>query len=360
MTTRRFRRFAACSTLMLALVGLGGVMPQADALEQGPALKVGPEQSVEQAFPPIVAAFPVPSLPDHKLITPEDCKKTPYCHVIPLEVVPASNLEESDEFFVTVELAWETQKIEEGPEVTVPGEKPEPLYSEQKFNDLDMYVWDDPMPEEGEIEPEELAATDKIPEAARMYRPTKGRYQIVVVNYVGPNTGYKIKATYKTEKIEAPFELLEPSFSPPVTPITGPATPVTVPEDDSYLDELPAAPTKSAASAPPVDSDVTSTPMVSGEPGAALPSLSPVFIEPDEDFADFADSAFDDELAAGPGSGLSAAEEVLRQRQAAAVGPVKPASAGSLVFWLALVPIAILGGAGAALWRRSAGALRMR
>jgi hypothetical protein len=91
-------------------------------------------------------------------------------------------------------------------------------------------------------------------------------------------------------------------------------------------------------------------------PIPALPSLSPVGVEPDQDFADFADSAFDDELAAP----ADVASDVLRQREAAVLGPARPASASSLLFWLALVPLMVVSGIGTWLWKRGSAAMRLR
>jgi hypothetical protein len=75
-------------------------------------------------------------------------------------------------------------------------------------------------------------------------------------------------------------------------------------------------------------------------------------VEPDPDFSNFSDAAFDQQLAA-PGPA------VLAEKQARAVGPPKPASAGSLVFWLAGVPLLLVAAAGLWLWRKGSAVLKL-
>lgn len=345
MPTRARRLAAAVLPALAALVALATSSPvaPAGALEQGPGLRVEENQTVEQVYPPIPGQNPVPQLPEYKGITPADCKLAPYCHLIPLEVIPSPTLTESDEFFVTVELTWETERIPEGP--TIPGEK-EPTTNEMLVNDVDLYVWDDPIPEDNEFE--ESSATPDVPEVLRMYRPTKGKYQILVLNYSGPNRGYKLKVSYEPERFEAPFELLEPPFQPPVVPAAAPLPP-TPPVDESGQD----APLPDRSAGPAPESPET-TPSSLPAPAPAPDRFEPVTVDPDPDFADFADSDFDEALAA------PAESDVLRERRARAVGPAEPASAGSLVFWLVLVPALFVIGGGCWLARRGSAVLRFR
>ena len=51
----------------------------------------------------------------------------------------------------------------------------------QEVNDLDMYVWANPT---GDT-PVQQSSTDTSPEKLRLFRPTKGKYSIVVYNYQG-------------------------------------------------------------------------------------------------------------------------------------------------------------------------------
>jgi hypothetical protein len=337
----RRRLLLAGVALALAVTASPGPAGPAIALPQAQGLRVQENQAVEQEYPPIPGQNPIPDVPPpaRNLTTPDDCRTVPWCDVIPLEVLVPPTLQAADEFFVNVELSWETQRIPQGPEVPGNG----PVTNETPVNDLDLYIWEEPAGEEDVA----ASTTDVIPEVARLFRPTKGKYQIVVVNYVGPNTGYKLKVSYKPEIIEPPFELLEPVFEPPARPVTE-LVPSQPPLDLSSGPE-PGGADLSALPSPPVSAPVAAVP----EP-PVVPSLEPVPVEPDPDFANFTDSEFEDALAAPPGS------DVLRERRARVVGPAEPASPASLVFWLALVPVALVAGGGVWLARRGSAVLRFK
>ena len=83
------------------------------------------------------------------------------------------------------------------------------------------------------------------------------------------------------------------------------------------------------------------------------PPLTPVAIDPDPDFTNFADDAFDEQLA-GPST------DVLREKQVKAVGPPKPASGTSLVFWLAIVPLLVMAAGGFWLSKKGSAVLKVR
>ena len=205
-------------------------------------------------------------------------------------------------------------------------------------NDLDLYVWDDPVGEE----PAQHSATSATPESLRLFRPAKGKYSIVVFNYTGPNTGYKLTVEYKPEHIESPFESLAPEFTPVITPPEPFVAPVEEPEAPPVL---------------PIDTsgaDVAPPPLPPAPPAEAAPApLTPVAIDPDPDFSNFADDAFDDQLAAPT-------TDVLIEKQVKAVGPPKPASATTLLFWLAIVPLLILGAGGLWLSKKGSAVLKLR
>jgi hypothetical protein len=306
------------------LAGLSAPSLPAGALGQA-GIRVEADQTVEKEYPPIPLANPVPATPATKPANPEDCKTSPACDTIPLEIVVPSTLTEADEFFVTVELIWQT--------MTTPGlgQGTPAEVGETAINDLDLYVWEDPQGAEDVAR----SASSTTPEKLRMFRPVKGRYQIVVANYAGPNTGYKLKVTYKPEKIESPFESLDPGFIPE---LPEPEVPVSPPLDLSAEPEVPAF--LPDASAPLV------------EPPAPAP-LAPAPVEPDADFAGGIDSDLEEELAAPPES------DVLEHRQTAVTGPPKPASGTSLLFWLLIVPLALVAGAGLWLAKRGSGVLRL-
>ena len=323
----RLRRIAGPGVLAVVLVTLGTPRAPVSALED-PGLRIEPNQTIEQEYKPIVGQNPVPTNPLQK---PDDCRKAIYCQVIPLQIVVPPNTDDSVDFVIRGELSWETQ--------TIPAT---PATGSSAVNDMDLYVWDDPQG----TEPLAAGATQKQPESLRLFRPTKGHYQLVVVNYVGPNTGYRLKLSYTTERLVPPFESLDPSFQPPATPVEAP--PAAPPVD---LSDVPAAPPeKDKFVHPPAPPPPAPAP----EPVAAPAPLAPVPVEPDPDYTNFSDSKFDESLAA------PAQTDVLQEKQARVTGPAPPASAGSLVFWLAVVPLLLAAGAGFWLTRRGSAVLRFK
>jgi hypothetical protein len=332
-SARRLAGFAVAA-VGLGLLSLTPAMPVSALDQAANTIRVTENQTVEKKFAPIPAMQPLPALPAPapKLNTPSQCRQATYCDVIPLEVVLPPTLKPSDEFFVSVALEWQTQSL---PGISAGGAD---YTKPTDVNDLDLYVWADP---EGD-EPVQQASTASHPEQLRLFRPSKGKYSIVVFNYQGPNTGYTLRVEYKPEKIVPPFESLAPEFNPPVAT---PEVPAVTPVDES-----------AAPPALPVDtSGQASTPTTApAPPPEAKPApLTPVAVDPDPDFTNFADDAFDQQLAAPK-------TDVLTEKQVKAVGPPKPASTGSLVFWLAIVPLLLVAAAGFWLSRKGSAVLKLR
>jgi hypothetical protein len=331
MTSLR-SRLAAFGTLA-ALLGLLALSPArpVSALDQQ-AIRVTESQTVDKEFPPLASMNPLPGLPSPapKLNSPDACRQATHCDVIPLEVVVPPTLRPIDEFYVHVQLWWETSQL--------PSTDDKPA---RNANDLDLVVWDDPIPETGM--PAEYSNSDTRPEALKLYRPTKGKYSIVVSNYVGANTGYRLKVEYKPESIVPPFESLAPEF----TPFDPPPEQFDPPVDDPETPPAPSVDRSGGAQAPPLPASAP------GEIPAPPAPLTPVGIDPDPDFGDFADDAFDEQLAA-PATG------VLAEKRVKAIGPPKPASTGSLVFWLAIVPLVLIGAGGVWLSKKGSAVLNLR
>jgi hypothetical protein len=331
-STRRAAGLAVTAVLF-GLLALTPALPVSALDQAANTIRVTENQTVEKNFGPIAAMQPAPGLPAPvpKLNTPERCKQATYCDVIPLEVVLPPTLKPSDEFFVSVSLDWKTQTL---PGVSAGGAD---YTKPQDVNDLDLYVWADPAGEE----PVQQSSTGARPEKLRLFRPAKGKYSIVVFNYQGPNTGYTLRVEYKPEKIVPPFESLAPDFNPvatPPVPFVPPAEesepPAVLPIDTSGQAETP-----TTAPAPP--------------PEAKPAPLTPVVVNPDPDFTNFADDAFDQQLAAPT-------TDVLTEKQVKSVGPPKPASTPSLVFWLAIVPLLLAAAGGFWLSRRGSAVLKLR
>jgi hypothetical protein len=334
MTTKggtTVRRLVQLGVLSLLVAALGGPVAPSSALEQAQGLRVEENQTIAQEYQPIPMFNPAPDNPTGKPgITPDDCKTAAWCDVIPLEVVIPPDLGEDEEFFVRVKLEWETQNIPSNPVNP----------TTRAVNDLDLYVWDDP---QGDVE-QAMGATEQEPEELALFRPTKGRYQIVVANYLGPNTGYRLSATYKPEPIIPPFESLEPVFElppfPAEMPVFEPPAELSEPEPVDPVPDFSGAPVE-APPAPVVDR-------------APAPPLEPVAVEADPDFENFDDEDFADALAA------PAQSDVLRERKARVVAAAEPVSAPSLVLWLAVLPLALAAGGGFWLARRGSGVLRVK
>jgi len=331
-----WRRLAGLATTgaLLGLLALTPAMPVSALDQAANTIRVTENQTVEKDYGPLSSAEPLPGLPSPapRLNTPDRCKQATYCDVIPLEVVLPPTLKPSDEFFVTVTLDWKTSTI---PPVSAGGHD----YTQaREVNDLDLYVWTDP----AGADPVQLSATDTSPEKLRLFRPSKGKYSIVVFNYMGPNTGYKLTVSYKPEKIVPPFEALAPDFNPVATPSAPYQPPVDLSGTPPALPIDTSPPATTPATLPP--------PPQEAKPPAPL---TPVAVDPDPDFSNFNDRGFDQQLAAPT-------TDVLKEKQVKAVGPPKPASAGSLIFWLAIVPLLLVAAGGIWLSRKGSAVLKMR
>ena len=333
---RRSALFAATAGL-LGLLALSPARPVSALDRSDSDIRVGENETVEKEYGPLSMSSPVsnPPQPAPRLSTPENCKEAAYCDVVPLEIVVPPTLRPADEFFVTVSLDWKTDRVEG---VTAGGNR---YLEPQDVNDLDLYVWaaTDPPPEE----PVDYSAFTR-PESVRLFRPTNGRYSIVVFNSMGPNHGYKLTVEYKPENIEPPFELLPPEFAPVATP-QAPAEPPAAAAEP----EAPARPI--GVPAPARAPTVTPAPVAPVTAGAS--PLTPVVIEPDPDFTNFADDDFDEQLAAPT-------TDVLTEKQVRAVGPPEPASTVSLVFWLVIVPLLVVAAGGIWLSKKGSAVLKMR
>ena len=326
------RRLAQLGVLSLVVAALGGPMGTSAALEQAEGLTVGEDETVAQEYPPLATFNPAPDDPaTGSKVEPEDCRTATWCDIIPLEVVTPADLGEEEEFFVRVKLEWETENIPASPATD---------NETRAANDLDLYVWDDP---EGEAEVAS-ASTNQEPEELALFRPTAGRYQIVVANFLGPNTGYRLTATYKNEPLIPPFESLEPVFELPPPPSEAPA-----------FEPMPEVPEPEPVEAPPASSGVPVPESPVAAPDLpAPPPLEPVAVDADPDFEEFDDSDFADELAAPPQN------DVLRERKTRVVAPPEPVSAPMVVLWMAVLPLVLAGGGGLFLARRGSGVLRIK
>jgi hypothetical protein len=272
--------------------------PPAGASAQ-PGLVVTPAAPVaEHDYPGIPLPYPgtVAVLPD-----PSDCGGSSQflvfivtCDQIPLKVVPIKGLGPTDDLLVRIDVSWVD------PSATT---------------DLDIYVFDNQQISK-RADPESVTYTqlaegtsaENNPETARVFNPTLGDYNIVVLNSTGVFPAYHLKVTMQVTKGDKLFELLEE--------VIGPAA--------------------AASEAPPVDLSAASPVVVpSGldDSIAAAPDL-----QLDQDFGP---STLTQELAAPP-----PALNTLNNK------PAAPTSGLAIVLWLVIVPLALLGASLAFVVRR--------
>lgn len=291
------------------------VAPPAQAIER-PGMVITQDQVVEAEFGPVAGNNPAGEA--HK---PEDCRIQAYCDAVPLEVIVPDSITEDDEYFIQILMEWDTGRAPGDPVLEPEG---------YTLNDMDMYIYTDPAtPEEAEARgatPDSNSdpyvargASGSTPEQAFLFKP-KGKYWINVVNYLGANTGFKIKATWVSEAFPSPFEALAPEFSPSTT--------------------VPRSTTTTTRPAPVVVDE--------GPPptfAAPTPSLAPAEIGTDDDFDpdEFDTSDFDDELSA----------PALLDLTPAAARPGPPSGA-ALFFWLLALPLSLTAAGGFLLSRRRA------
>lgn len=297
---------ALAVVVALAAALLTFVVPPAGALAQQ-RITLSEGEIKEASFGPIAGNNPA-----NDLHTPEQCNTSAYCDTIPVTIVRPADFDDSQDYFVQFQLTWDTRKV---PDPAEPS-------GEYTTNDMDMFIYNDPIvPNAGPDQDGVISssASGGEPEIAYLSLPN-GNYSIVVVNFVGANTGYTLKLTWVSEAIDTPFESLAPGYTPP--PAESGPPPVTAPPSTGTFD------------APPL----------------AAPSLDIAPIEADTSFASgFDDSSASDVLAAPPNVDF----------QPASVSKPRPPSGLALVLWMLVVPLTGVALGGAWLSRRSANLLRI-
>lgn len=267
------------------------------------------------------------------------------CDNVPL-VIEDPKLGPTEDYFVTIKVTWEPNTEVEG---------------EAGANDLDVYLYDDRQirarKDSGCADPKATVGKDgatcftKVgqsasavqPETIKLFSPEPlVNYNLVVVNYTGPNISYTIEGDIKLESFDAPFEDLGPSFG-----------------NRSKAAQKQDAQEK-ASFVPPIDLSGDDPPTGGGDRsagtggGAGLGDVGDILagargldevpILPDADFGTARPSTTD---SFGAPSALASQGAT---RSIAAAGPV---SAALVIFWLVLVPLVLV--VGGVLWivRRS-------
>ena len=256
---------------------------------------------------------------------PGDCALSPTCTEIPLKIVhPPTFDPDSQDFVVLVTLTWEV--------AGQPDENP----SGRALNDLDMYIYDmNRVNEEGEEDPEVAAqsATGGMPEVAKMFSPSdEVDYRILVSNFAGPNTGFKLELSYKDFSFDPPDE-----GEPIGGSSGGGGDDVTVDDDD----DDPVA--SDSDGSDDLDDDLAAPPIG----GPVAPALD--LPEGDDDFSDGFSTPGG--AAAGRTPSLFGDDE----------GPVEagPVAGTVLAAWLGIAPLALLAAVIAFILKRRPPALSM-
>ena len=295
MTRRRATAILLSAILAATTAVLAG---DVGALEQE-SVTLPPESVVERDYPPIPAQDPAFVTVDHTVIDPPTCAAMPSCHLVPIDV-QAPDVAEGDDFSMSLTISWASEQVSDN--------NVQPLQS----NDLDVFLYDDGQTAEAEgssgyTEIGSSASGDN-PERVQVYEPLLGRYNLVVINFVGGNTGWTLTAESILGRFVTPFEVLAPApGSGTRNPANKPTTTTTRPTTTTT------APTTTTVSIPE---------------GVVLPD------------DDFDGGAFDPESAFADPQVALAELESLRNLRDEASSP----SALSLLLWLVAFPVALAGG----------------
>ena len=293
----RFLLFSALTFILMATAASGVVSARP---QEG--LRITPTEPAEADYGPMGPGCPGCSTRASGgtgiEMTPSGCAgQFVHCDTIPLEIVPPTGLtDDRDIFFTIVELHWD----------------------DSTGNDLDLFFYDNAQ-STGTAEKLGSSESTKNPETVRIANADLEQYNILVLNYNGANTGYKIKARISTDPFTSPTEAVAPD--PPKAE---------EPEEEAPEEEI----------TPPEDLSGETTP-----PPATDPTLPPVSdVGSDSDFG-FGFSDLDsritveqDDFAAGSTN----------------TSPVEPDTVNPAILLASLVgaPALVVGSGAAFAWKR--------
>lgn len=284
------RKPIVAAIAVLLALGASGIRP-ADALLRD-SITINPEDKIERDYPPLTGQNPTNNAQDSAT-----CESALYCDTIPLDVKVPASLGANANYVIQITMTWETTKA-----------------NGTTVNDVDLFL------EDSTRSVLTKSATQNEPEVLTAPKLKQDRYYITVVNYLGDNPGYHLMVRFLTDASNT-SELLDnqgPEASGPE------ATP--------------------EPSAPPIDHSNDPTTFIDTPP----PSIAT--------FEAGTDSAFDPSLfAAEPGTptgpGFDPTQLAGSQNARATVDP---ASGVAVFFALVVLPLALVGGTGAFIWRRRA------
>jgi len=178
-------RFLLLSALTLLLMGtaVGGAV----SARPQEGIRVAPNQPAEKEYPAMGPGAPTGAAVPN---TPAACSSSTRtdCDTVPVEIIPPSGLDDDrDIFFTIIELHFD----------------------DSAGNDLDLHFYDNGQ-SSGSQEELATSASTKNPETVRVANADLEQYNLVIENFSGANTGYKIKARISTDPFQNPNESLAP------------------------------------------------------------------------------------------------------------------------------------------------------
>ncbi len=318
----RILQAAAAAAIALAGVGL---VPSPATAGTTTAISITEGGRVVKSFPGMGPGFST----ENETAEPNFCKTAPTCTVVPLQVnLPSDFDPEKNDFAVQIRLDWETTQLPN---------------NQGQQNDLDLFVWDEPQGKE----PLGRSVGTVVPEIVGLAQPQKGKYNIVVRNSFGNNVGYKLTVRWIDGRLVKPDESQEPTFTPffesGETTQAGP-TPsgsadggsssgagFTTPRATPRTPRIPPPGSFGGGGFPSI------VPEVPSSGGTAFGSTTGL----DSEFG--AGGQEDIRALLGAGGDAPTGGLELFKTRAAAAGPVEPPSSVLLWFWLAVVPLVLLG-----------------
>lgn len=231
-----------------------------------------------------------------------------FCDHVPLEVIVPSDVSDNDELLVQMSISWDD------PSGT---------------NDLDTWVYDDQQITGSGYTAVGEAASGDNPETPKFRVGTLREFNLIILNFSGANTGYVIEAVVAVAKFESPFESLDPEFNGAGGAGEENDDDVFVPEDLSGDDAAPGF----------------SGPSFAGpDLAASSPVLPTLDVVVDGDLDNLGGSTF--------------TRDIQEPQSILPVGggtpPIpKKVPAIVLLFWLLVVPVAMVATGFVVLWRRT-------
>jgi len=327
------RRRLLTAVLLATLVAtFAPVTPsRADTVE---GMNPQPNQTVEKEYPMIVGQDPQEATStaigdSHSAPTPDNCATLPSCNVIPITFQVPKTFDPRDTYVATISLFFERDFAYDTHTAGVTAASA----------DYDMYLWAEAFNEKECTEAKDpkpdycttdlaLSATANVPEIIKIDASSRQKFLLLVSNS-GSAVPYKVHIESTYFSYSAPVESLGGSFTPP-TGSSSSSSPFS-------LQSLTPGGTATSSSTPTnVDT--------------SLAALSPTGDS----------SGLDADVTGINGTSLSSIINSGPLLKAAkTTKPGAPPSGSSLVFWMLLVPLVLVGAASAVFVRRRPRALRI-